>query len=500
MQKTTLTAAIAAALAVPMAAHAVDVTLSGHVNRALFITDSDSASSTSGKFRDNASSGTRIRVTGTGEMMEGQSAGVLLEYGAGSALSLRYADVWFGGGFGKVSIGQGDQGGEGSVYKGGASVLGTGHGQDTADVTVRPDPVATAAKGEAVTRNYYTSLDGGGGRNERLRYDTPAVGPFSAAVSVGNGDQVSAGVSLSQEFGGSTFSAGVGTIQHGGSNKSAISASAGIALVSGLKVSGAWGTGKDFDAMMTPAIAAIPASAAIPKRYMHIDTRMRFEFTNDEDNSKDHFFGTGPGGMTPPTKEGYTRSQDEDGSDLPGMTFDGDLTGLEAALKYAMNEVPEGTAPTTAQQDAIDEAQMNLDTFRSELGGFNDYMCEVDAKMVGKAKNANCAERLYMDAVAEGATQEAVEAVDAKPNMVDPSFFQVAVSYGFGNTSVGASWYQSSDTVNDGSKTTAAGLGVDHNMPKIATNVYAAVQNYNVEDGAYESDDTVVMIGARVKF
>ena len=85
---------------------------------------------------------------------------------------------------------------------------------------------------------------------------------------------------------------------------------------------------------------------------------------------------------------------------------------------------------------------------------------------------------------------------------VDPSFFQFAVSYAFGDTSVGASWYQSNDLYNDGSKMTAIGFGVDHNLPKIGTNVYAAAQNYNMDDAAAGVDDdaTVVMIGARVKF
>ena len=246
-RKNVLTVAIAAAMAAPMAAQAVDVTLSGHVNRALFINDSDS--STNSKVKDNASSGTRIRVKGTGEMMDGGSAGVLLEYSAGSSLGLRYADVWFSGEYGKVSIGQGDQGGEGSVYKGGAAVLGTGHGQDT----------------NGVASNYYTSLDGGAGRNERIRYDSPAVGPVSAAVSVGNGDQVSAGISLSQDFGGTSFSAGIGTVQWPGS-KTTVSGSAGISLASGISISGAWGVGRDH-----AGAAAVAGMDAIPAHFRSVD-------------------------------------------------------------------------------------------------------------------------------------------------------------------------------------------------------------------------------------
>ena len=269
-----LTVAIAGALAVPMAAHAVDFTVSGHVNRALFITDRDDnpgtlvdESGTKSKVRDNATSGTRIRVKGDSEMMEGGTAGVLLEYAAGGTLALRYAEVWFSGGYGKVSIGQGDQGGEGSSYNGAAAVWGTGHGQDNAGVTKTALYTSAAEKAKGAVlgakANYYTSLDGGGGRNERLRYDTPAIGPFSAAVSVGNGDQVSAGIKLGQDFGGTTFKAGVGTIMHAndpmtGADASTVSASAGVTLPSGISFSGAWGKGKDHLGALDPGTPAVP--------------------------------------------------------------------------------------------------------------------------------------------------------------------------------------------------------------------------------------------------
>ena len=118
MKPKALTVAIAGVFAVPMTAQAVDFAISGHVNRALFITDTDGG--TSAKEQDNGSSGSRIRVVGSGEMMDGTTAGLNLEYGAGgdggASLSLRYADLHYSGEFGKVSIGYGDDGGEGSVY------------------------------------------------------------------------------------------------------------------------------------------------------------------------------------------------------------------------------------------------------------------------------------------------------------------------------------------------------------------------------------------------
>ena len=319
MKPKALTVAIAGVFAVPMAAQAVDFAISGHVNRALFITDTDSG--TSGKEADNGSSGSRIRFVGSGEMMDGTTAGLYLEYGAGGtggdSLSLRYADLHYSGEFGKVSIGHGNDGGEGSVYSDKSGVFGIGHGQDTGDA---PEDVT----------NYYGSLDGGGGRGNRIRYDTPSIGPVSAAISVGNGDELSAGVSLNQGFGDTSFGAKVGTTQSPGDNGT-VSASAGAKLSSGLTVSGAWGS-----------------------------------------------------------KEGAA----------------------------------------------------------------------------------------------------------------DPSFFQAMVGYVAGDTSVAASWYASSDFKNDGSEGTVIGIGVNHNLPTIGANVYAAVQNYAAEDATagIDTDATVLMIGTRIRF
>ena len=235
-------AAIAGALAVPMAAQAVDFAISGHVAQALVITDMDD--STRAQVKDSGSSGSRIRVVGSGETMDGGTAGVLLEYGAGGSggapLSLRYADLHFGGEFGKISVGHGDQGGEGSVYNDKSGVLGIGHGQERgASELVGP---------------YFGSLDGGGGRNGRVRYDTPSVGPISASVSIGNDDQISAGVKISQDFDGTSFGAMIGTLQKPG-DASTISASAGVKLPSGITVSGAWGSARN---MMGPTDMGMP--------------------------------------------------------------------------------------------------------------------------------------------------------------------------------------------------------------------------------------------------
>ena len=51
-----------------------------------------------------------------------------------------------------------------------------------------------------------------------------------------------------------------------------------------------------------------------------------------------------------------------------------------------------------------------------------------------------------------------------------------------GDTSVGVSWYASSDFMSDGSEGTAIGIGATHNLPKVNASVTAAVQNFSVED------------------
>ena len=234
MHKKALTVAIAGALAAPMAAQAVDFTISGHVNRALVVVDNDAG--TNADVVNNGSSSTRIRWTGSSEMMDGTSVGIQVEYqetGDGS-LGLRHANVSYGGDFGKVTIGQGSEAGDGSAYSDPSGVFGIGHGQE---------------KGSSMLGGYFGSLDGGT-RTHMIRYDTPAIGPVSAALSVGNGDRVSAKLALGTEFSGTSFSAQIAMLRENdaggisGESKSTIGGSFGVSMASGLTVSGAWATGE----------------------------------------------------------------------------------------------------------------------------------------------------------------------------------------------------------------------------------------------------------------
>ena len=413
--------------------------------------------------KDNGSSGTRIRVTGSGEMMDGGAAGVNLEYGATDTLGIRYAEVWFSGGYGKVSIGQGDQGGEGSVYNGAAAVTGTGHGQDT----------------NGIADDYYTSLDGGASRNERLRYDSADLGPISAAVSIGNGDQISAGLKLTQDLGGTTFKAGVGTIQWAG-GQSTISASAGFTLDSGISISGAWGQGTDHAGAMTDMIPAGMGTDAIPGQA----AGMPFRIDASEPITDTDIDGDGEDEATLTLKLEKLADQithgimeaEEPTDEAPGTPIDVDAVKRMynmALAAHACSNTAEGddVAVYTRPDEDADDPAIN---------------CDDDTRHTYAVDG--------VDAVPGS------PAVPAMPTTTDPSMLQVAISFAFGDTSVGLSWYQSSDKQHEGSELTAIGAGVNHNLPKLGANVYAAAQNYNVTDGSYESDDTVIMIGTRIKF
>ena len=223
-----------------MAAQAVDFTISGQLNRALFVTDSDEY--TRAMVADNGESSSRIRATGSSEMMDGSTVGIQVEYQAvGSALGLRHANVQYGGEFGRITIGQGSEAGDGSQYSDTTEVFGIGHGAGTPAYFLLGD--------------YFGSLDGGS-RENMIRYDTPAIGPVSAAVSVANNDRVSGQISLSTEFGGTSFGAKVATLQEKG-EPSTMGASFGATMASGLTVSGAWAKGDDHLSEVSPGLLFI---------------------------------------------------------------------------------------------------------------------------------------------------------------------------------------------------------------------------------------------------
>ena len=386
-----------------MAAQAVDFTISGHVNRALVVVDSDDNDSSKAEVVNNTSSGTRIRWKGSSEMMDGNSVGIHVSYQETSdgSLGLRHANVHYAGEFGKMTIGQGSEAGDGSAYEGNVRTIGIGHGQE---------------KGSAFTLgDYFGSLDAGT-RTNMIRYDTPAIGPVGAAVSVGNNDRISLAAKLSTEFSGSSFNAMLASLQEKG-NPETIGASFGVSMANGLGISGAWAKGKDHK--------------------MGAKDAMSVNIDNSDYNA---FWG----------------SADTDGDGLVSR----------------------------------EESAAALEPYGGNLEGL----------LTGPGKN-----QAIRGCGAMGAQGRCIDVVykAAKPaNVVDPSYFQAAVSYSFGNSKVSASWYRSEDMVAEGSEGTAFGVGVNHDLPKVGAQVYAAVQNYDVEKmkGGKSVDETVFVVGTRVMF
>ena len=230
-----------------MAAQAVDFTISGHVNRALFVTDGDDG--TKAEVKNNTGSSTRVRANGSTELMNGNTVGIQFEYEeSGTGVKLRHANVQYGGAFGKVTLGQGSEAGDGSQYSDTTGVWGIGHGAGTSTAFSLGD--------------FFGSLDSGG-RVNMVRYDTPNLGPLGAAVSVANDDRVSGLLKLSSEFSGTTLGAQLGWLKWNKSGKrfdnpSTFGASVGATMASGLTVSGAWAKGDDMYVDFTDKDSTLP--------------------------------------------------------------------------------------------------------------------------------------------------------------------------------------------------------------------------------------------------
>ena len=173
MERKLIAVAVSSALALPMAAHAVEGSVSGHVNRAIIHVDGTGDEAIDGELQhvDSNASQSRFRFTGSEDLGNGTTAGVQLEYGLST--NVRHANVYLSGGFGKLTIGQASTATDGMAHAdlGGASWLG----------------------GVTNWCAYYSDSNAAcpsndGGRKEVLRYDTPALGPASIAVSSGNDD------------------------------------------------------------------------------------------------------------------------------------------------------------------------------------------------------------------------------------------------------------------------------------------------------------------------
>lgn len=200
MNKKLLTAVVGATLAVAgSAANAFEVKVSGHLHRGVMVADDGNNSEI--YHVDGTTSGSRIRFLASEEILPGITAGVNWENGYNSnpsgsvtqtartvaaTLSERHQEVYFRGSFGRIGFGQG----EGAAYDTiSVDLSGTGlaAGGAPADwgggLAFRTPLGAFGPKFGEVMNNYNASASGG--RYDRVRYDSPALGPVTLHASTG---------------------------------------------------------------------------------------------------------------------------------------------------------------------------------------------------------------------------------------------------------------------------------------------------------------------------
>jgi len=257
------------AFLITLPAGAVEIKLSGQINRMIMRADNGEDSDVF--HADNDNSSTRFRFTGSQEVKDGVKVGVVwesqfesntssnLDIGPkaktdnSSTFTERKLEAYFDTPFGKATIGQGDGAANGTseVDLSGTGVIMYSGVNDTAGgftflrditspVTGKNTPVTTIGK----TRSNFDGLS----RNDRLRYDTPALGPVTLSASMTNGSAWEAAGRISQEFGFGKFAAAVGYVEtknreSGGTplKFDQIGASASFLFNFGLNLTLAWG-------------------------------------------------------------------------------------------------------------------------------------------------------------------------------------------------------------------------------------------------------------------
>jgi len=176
-------------------AHALEAKLSGQINRALLSVDDGTQKETHNV--DSSISSTRVRLTGSEEIMPGFTAGIVLENeyqsnpsnavtqtakSVAPSVGERHANIYFQGNFGYLSFGQGDGAANGGteVDLSGTTVAQWAGVSDIGGAMRFRNSTATGPTiGQTTSQQDFES------RYDRLRYDTPAFGPAKLAFSYG---------------------------------------------------------------------------------------------------------------------------------------------------------------------------------------------------------------------------------------------------------------------------------------------------------------------------
>ena len=233
MERKLIAAAVSSALALPMAAQAIEFAVSGHVNRAIVLENQD-GNDNDGELRhvDSNASQSRFRLTGSEDIGNGMTAGVNMELGvlstgSASGTSTRHAALYLSTAGGKLTLGHTGVATDGATNArlGGPSWLGG----------VTNWCAYASPSGAAACQTY------DGNRRDILRYDTPSLGPVSLSVSIGDKDYKDAMAKIAGSFGDSAYDLRVGwTGKDDADEDDIIAASGALKFGTGTAVAVAW--------------------------------------------------------------------------------------------------------------------------------------------------------------------------------------------------------------------------------------------------------------------
>ena len=250
-----LLAIIAAALLAVSPAHAVDVGISGQINRAVMYVDDGSTAKWF--FVDNENSSTRFRFTGSNDFENSWKVGIVwevqMESNASNEVSMDEADTgsasfsdrkiefWVSQTYGKLWVGQGDTASNSTseVDLSGTTVTAYSSMSDVAAGFEFQDNGASIVNsaGDPITVGNSRSNFDGFSRQDRLRYDTPTFAGFYGSASVISESRWDAALRYAGDFGWGKLAAAAAYADYGTSSDTRdaiISSSASLLLPMGL--------------------------------------------------------------------------------------------------------------------------------------------------------------------------------------------------------------------------------------------------------------------------
>ncbi|MFQ5936731.1 MAG: porin, partial [Acidiferrobacterales bacterium] len=229
LKPTILSLAVAASLGVSsMPAHSLSLGISGQINKTIGWID-NGANSAIGFF-DNNNSGSRFRFTGSEEISGGLKVGGVWEWQwqnsssskasfnsngefseSTATLSDRKTELYFQGGWGKVTLGKGDGAANGTAE---VDLSGTPAIDYAGGNTCLLGSMTYGSAGTTVKTSY--SHYDGESRNNRLRYDTPKLAKvFGIALSAGMAKESELAFRYAQTIGSTKVAVALGATDRG---------------------------------------------------------------------------------------------------------------------------------------------------------------------------------------------------------------------------------------------------------------------------------------------